>query len=81
MSGKHEGWWMEREVKMAEARHELDWDGQFRLALYGDHAKKIHERDGETETCPMCGDLCAVKMMNELFGTGGKEKGKGKKNQ
>jgi len=31
----------------------------------------IHERDGETETCPVCGDLCAVKMVNELFGTKG----------
>ena len=50
---------------MAEARHELDWDEQFRLSLYGDHARKIHERDGETETCSMCGDLCAVKMVNE----------------
>jgi len=66
---KHDGWRMEREVKMAEARHDLDWNEQFRLALYGDHAKKIHERDGETETCSMCGDLCAVKMVNELFGT------------
>ena len=69
------GWRMEREVAMAEARHELDWDEQFRLALYGEHARKIHERDGETETCSMCGDLCAVKMVNELFGTG-KKKGK-----
>jgi len=72
---KPEGWRTEREVAMAEARHELDWDEQFRLALYGEHARKIHERDGETETCSMCGDLCAVKMVNELFGT----KGKGKK--
>jgi phosphomethylpyrimidine synthase len=54
---------------MAEARHELDWDAQFRLALFGDHAKKIHCRDGDMETCSMCGDLCAVKMVNELFGT------------
>ena len=73
---KHEGWRMEREVQMAEARHELDWDKQFRLALYGEQARKIHERDGETETCSMCGDLCAVKMVNELFGTKGEKKGK-----
>jgi phosphomethylpyrimidine synthase len=73
---KPEGWRMEREVAMAEARHELDWDEQFRIALYGDHARKIHERDGETETCSMCGDLCAVKMVNELFGTGKKKTGK-----
>jgi phosphomethylpyrimidine synthase len=69
-----EGFRMEREVQMAEARHLLDWDEQFRLALYGDHARKIHERDGETETCSMCGDLCAVKMVNELFGTGCKKR-------
>ena len=72
---RSEGFRMEREVQMAEARHELDWDEQFRLALYGEHARKIHERDGETDTCSMCGDLCAVKMVNELFGTG-KTKGK-----
>ena len=75
---KREGWRMEREVQMADARHELDWGEQFRLALYGDYARKIHERDGETETCSMCGDLCAVKIVNELFGTGkmGKKKEK-----
>jgi phosphomethylpyrimidine synthase len=64
---RHEGWRMEREVQMAEARHELDWDVQFRLALFGDHAKKIHCRDGDMETCSMCGDLCAIKIVNELF--------------
>jgi phosphomethylpyrimidine synthase len=76
-----EGYRMAREVAMAEARHALDWDEQFRLALYGDHAREIHERDGETETCSMCGDLCAVKMVNELFGTGvkGKKAKKGTK--
>jgi len=60
-------------------RHDLDWDGQFRHALYGEHARKIHCRDGETETCSMCGDLCAVKMVNELFGTAGKKGKVGKK--
>jgi phosphomethylpyrimidine synthase len=64
---KHEGWRMEREVLMAEARHSLDWDTQFKLALFGEHAKKIHCRDGDMETCSMCGDLCAIKIVNELF--------------
>ncbi len=64
---RHEGWRMEREVQMAEARHSLDWDTQFKLALFGDHAKKIHCRDGDMETCSMCGDLCAIKIVNELF--------------
>jgi phosphomethylpyrimidine synthase len=62
-----EGYRMEREVQMADARRRLDWEEQFRLALFGDVAKKIHNRDGEQETCSMCGDLCAVKMIRELF--------------
>jgi len=71
---RHEGWRMAREVQMAEARHELDWEAQFKLALFGDHAKKIHCRDGNMETCSMCGDLCAIKLVNELFGEKKKKK-------
>jgi phosphomethylpyrimidine synthase len=52
---------------MADARRRLDWEEQFRLALFGDVAKEIHNRDGEQETCSMCGDLCAVKMIREIF--------------
>lgn len=69
-----EGYRMEREVQMADARRRLDWEEQFRLALYGDVAKKIHERDGELDTCSMCGDLCAVKMIRELFEENEKKK-------
>jgi len=54
---------------------------QFKLSLYGDHAREIHERDGVTETCPVCGDLCAVKMVNELFGTREEEVRKGKESE
>lgn len=80
MVRRPEGYRMEREVKMAQARHDLDWDAQFKLALYGDHAKAIHVRDGDTDTCSMCGDLCAIKMVRELF-EGPVKKGKGKKNR
>jgi len=63
-----------RELQMAEARQRLDWDEQFRLALYGDHARRIHERDGDMETCSMCGDLCAIKIVQEIFDKkGGRE--------
>jgi phosphomethylpyrimidine synthase len=56
-----------REVRMAEARKDLDWEEQFEAALFGELARKIHERDGEMDTCSMCGDLCAMKMVRELF--------------
>jgi phosphomethylpyrimidine synthase len=66
--------WSERELAMALARRDLDWEGQFATALYGDVARRIHERDGDLETCSMCGDLCAVKMVKELL-DGKKKKG------
>ncbi|NYT05436.1 MAG: phosphomethylpyrimidine synthase ThiC [Methanomicrobiales archaeon] len=64
---KKEAWLSEGEIQMAEARRNLDWDEQFRHALFGPHARKIHERDGEMDTCSMCGDLCAVKMVREYL--------------
>ncbi|HVP25015.1 MAG TPA: phosphomethylpyrimidine synthase ThiC, partial [Methanomicrobiales archaeon] len=63
----------ERELAMALARRDLDWELQFKTALYGDVARKIHCRDGDLETCSMCGDLCAVKMVQELLGRCGKQ--------
>ncbi|HQN91008.1 MAG TPA: phosphomethylpyrimidine synthase ThiC [Methanoculleus sp.] len=56
-----------REIRMAEARRVLDWEKQFELALIPDEARRIHERDSGLETCSMCGDLCAVKMMREIL--------------
>ncbi|RXE57425.1 phosphomethylpyrimidine synthase [Methanoculleus taiwanensis] len=56
-----------REYRMAEARRSLDWDAQFEAALFGDVARKIHERDGDLDTCSMCGDLCAVKMVRDIL--------------
>ena len=58
---------MQRESQMADARRRLDWESQFRLGLFGDVARKIHERDGTLETCSMCGDLCAMKLVKGLL--------------
>jgi phosphomethylpyrimidine synthase len=63
-----EGYKHPRERQMAEARQHLDWKSQFSLALYGDHARSIHARDGDLETCSMCGELCAVRMVRDIFG-------------
>lgn len=57
-----------REVEMGKARRDLDWNQQFALSLFPDRAREIHDRDGNQETCSMCGDLCAVKMVKDLFG-------------
>ncbi|MGC9435637.1 MAG: phosphomethylpyrimidine synthase ThiC [Methanomicrobiales archaeon] len=57
----------QREMRMAQARADLDWEAQFDLALFGDVARAIHERDGALDTCSMCGDLCAVKLVRDLL--------------
>ena len=67
---RKDGYRAARERNMAEARRNLDWKEQFALALFPDAAREIHSRDGDLETCSMCGDLCAVKMMREAFESG-----------
>lgn len=57
----------EREISMGIARQELDWEKQFEVALFPGTARSIHDRDPGGETCSMCGDLCAVKMVRDLF--------------
>ncbi|WP_319579223.1 phosphomethylpyrimidine synthase ThiC [uncultured Methanospirillum sp.] len=58
----------DREVQMGYARRDLDWERQFSLSLFPERAREIHDRDGNRETCSMCGDLCAVKMVRDIFG-------------
>ena len=67
MVREKEGYLAPREAQMAEARRRLDWEEQFRIALYGDVARTVHARDGTLETCSMCGDLCAMKLVRDIF--------------
>jgi len=62
-----DAWFDEGERQMAAARRKLDWKEQFSIALFSDHAQKIHERDGELDTCSMCGDLCALKLVEDIL--------------
>jgi len=64
---KGQKWFNKGETGMAFARRNLDWNAQFSHAVYGDYARSIHERDGEIETCSMCGELCAIKILKELL--------------
>lgn len=60
----------DREIRMGKARRDLDWEEQFASSLFPGRAREIHDRDGNRETCSMCGDLCAVKMVREIFSNG-----------
>ena len=54
--------------RMAEARRKLDWDAQFKEAIDPEKAKAYRESSMPeiTETCTMCGEMCAVKNMNRV---------------
>lgn len=55
--------------RMAEARRKLDWDAQFKEAIDPEKAKAYRESSMPeiSETCTMCGEMCAVKNMNRVL--------------
>lgn len=57
--------------KMAEARRNLDWDGQIACSLDPETAKAIRNdrlpEDDHSEACSMCGKFCAVRSMNKAL--------------
>ncbi|WP_429884603.1 phosphomethylpyrimidine synthase ThiC [Geoalkalibacter halelectricus] len=59
----------ERDKAMSKARRDLDWEAQFRLALFPEDARAIRaSRVPEDEaTCTMCGDFCASRGAGKLF--------------
>jgi 5-hydroxybenzimidazole synthase len=58
-----------RDKEMSKARRDLDWERQFKLALYPEDAAAIRaSRTPEDEqTCTMCGDFCANRGAAKLF--------------
>ena len=59
----------DRDNAMAEARHKLDWDAQFALALDPEKAERFYNQVPPTErhTCSMCGKMCAVRTTNMIL--------------
>ena len=57
------------DTKMANARKTLDWEAMFEICLDPEKARKYRER-GCTKLedgCSMCGDVCAVKIVNQYM--------------
>lgn len=54
---------------MAEARHKVDWDKMFDLAMDGEKAKTYFESTppSDRHTCSMCGKMCAVRTTNMIL--------------
>ena len=51
---------------LALCRKARDWEGQFRFAIDGERARKIHNKD-ETGSCTMCGKYCAISIMERYL--------------
>lgn len=54
--------------RMSRARHDLDWEAMFSLAVDPEKARLYREESQpqEDDTCTMCGRLCAVRTMNRV---------------
>ncbi|UCF09054.1 MAG: phosphomethylpyrimidine synthase, partial [Thermoplasmata archaeon] len=55
---------MERDLEMAQARRDLDWDKMFSLVIDPEKARRYRDerRPAHEDVCSMCGDLCAIKL-------------------
>ena len=57
------------DLEMGHARRDLDWERQFQVAMNPERARQIRaERmPADTDGCTMCGDYCAIKIVNRHF--------------
>ncbi|RTZ90771.1 MAG: thiamine biosynthesis protein ThiC [Deltaproteobacteria bacterium] len=56
--------------KMSIKRRDMDWEGQFQLAMFPEDARKIYQErssNSDSTTCTMCGEYCANKGSFSLF--------------
>lgn len=59
----------EADLEMGHARKDLDWERQFQVSMNPTRARQIRaERmPADTDACTMCGDYCAIKIVNKHF--------------
>lgn len=59
----------DKDNEMAEARHVMDWDKMFEVAIDGEKARDYFESTppADRHTCSMCGKMCAVRTTNMIL--------------
>lgn len=59
----------DRDNAMAKARHALDWEKMFEIAVDPEKARSYYESTpvSERHTCSMCGKMCAVRTTNKIL--------------
>ena len=61
----------ELDKKMSQARSDLDWKSQMGMAIDPERAEHIRcTRMTEGDTCSMCSDLCAIKVVKDALKSG-----------
>ena len=55
--------------KMADARHKVDWEEMFKIAVDSEKARDYFESTppADRHTCSMCGKMCAVRTTNMIL--------------
>jgi phosphomethylpyrimidine synthase len=67
---------IERDLELARARKRLDWKTQQRLAIDPVKFAAVRKRrKSRSKACSMCGDFCAMRIVGEFLGSGGKADG------
>ncbi|MFP4082912.1 MAG: phosphomethylpyrimidine synthase ThiC [Candidatus Aminicenantes bacterium] len=63
---------LERDLKISQARRNLDWGKQQRLALDPYKFKEVRKkRKSKSKACSMCGDYCALRIVSEFLNSDG----------
>ena len=62
----HEIAW-DKELEMARARKNFDWEKQYQLAFDPEKPRKCRERKktDRSDMCTMCGEFCALRMVRD----------------
>ncbi|MCX6693338.1 MAG: phosphomethylpyrimidine synthase ThiC [Methanomicrobiales archaeon] len=57
------------DLEMGHARRDLNWERQFAIAINPSRARAIRDErmPVDTDACTMCGDYCAIKIVNRHF--------------
>ena len=60
---------LERDIRMAEKRKQLDWQGQIELSIDPVRARKrrAESMPVDEEVCTMCGEFCAIKKVDAFL--------------
>ena len=57
------------DLDMGRARRELDWEKMYSLAIDPEHAREVRNSRApeDTDACTMCGNFCALKIVNQNY--------------